>query len=469
MATNDELSKIWHIVLGELEVELGKSNFSLYLKNSALLALSDGIATIGFPSKITGDQASSRYYALIQNTLQKISKVSPLSLIFEVDSSLGTKNQHPDNSDSFGPIFSLPKDDSTAYTEAVKRSRLRQDFSFDEFCVSTSNQLAFAAAQSVGKNPGKNYNPLFLWGGVGVGKTHLMQAIGHEILRKNPRARVVYAPGEQFTNEIIEGIRTKNTREFKEKYRSADALLIDDIQFLSGKDTAQEEFFHTFNALQQNEKQVVLTSDRKPVDIKFIEDRLRSRFEGGLVADISTPDSELKTAICISKAHKRGIELSSTLAAAITNNVDNIRSLEGTLQRVVTESEIRNTPITEDLIVRVLGLPENLSQGNGGVGNRLDSRLVLDTVCAFYNLPIKLIKGEKRDKPIAQPRQIIMYLLKKNTGMTLEEIADFLGGRDHTTIMHGVKRVEGLLQNNDRIRGEISQLENRLHLLHQTS
>lgn len=460
MASTEELVSIWKTALGEIEVELGKSNFALFFKNSQLLSLEEGIARLGFPNKLTSDQVNSRYYALVQTALQKASKTTPLSLLFEI-APVDTKVLASDNIEDLGPLFASPVNDSNAVVEAIKRSHLRLDFSFDEFCVSTSNQLAFAAAQSVAKDPGRSYNPLFLWGGVGLGKTHLMQAIGHEILKKNPKARIVYAPGEQFTNEIIEGIRTKNTKDFKEKYRSANALLIDDIQFLSGKDTAQEEFFYTFNAIQQNEGQIVLTSDRKPSDIKDLTDRLRSRFEGGMVADISTPDSELKTAICMLKARKRGIELDNATASAIASSVDNIRSLEGALQKVMTMAQIKNSDLSEDLVRQSLDLP---NQESGGASARIDSRLVLDTVCEFYNLPIKLIKGDKRDKPIAVPRQIVMYLLKKHTGMTLVEIADFLGGRDHTTIMHGSKKVESLVESDERIKQEIAQIETRLHV-----
>ncbi len=453
-----KLHDLWRATLGELEVELGKNNFGIYLKNSSLLSLENGIAKLGFKNKGVAAQTGARYYAIIQNSLQKVSGVSPLSLTFEADTSVGSLAPSEPELES-GPLFSLPKEDKEELQASIKKSRLRPDFTFEEFCVSTSNQLAFAAATATAQNPGKNYNPLFLWGGVGVGKTHLMQAVGHEILRKNSRARVIYAPGEQFTNEIIAGIRSKNTAEFKDRYRSADALLIDDIQFLSGKDTAQEEFFHTFNAIQQHEGQIVMTSDRKPADISDLADRLRSRFEGGMVADISTPDSELKTAICQLKARKRGIELSEELAFAIAGNVDNIRSLEGTIQKIIVFAAANKREITPELIADVLKIPISDSQRSA---SRIDARVVLDRVCEFYELSIKLIKGEKRDKPIVLPRQVLMYLLKNKTGMTYEEIAAYVGGRDHTTIIHGVNKIEGLIETNERLRSEVEQLQKLL-------
>lgn len=452
MTSGENLEKIWQSVLGELEVELGKSNFGLYFKNSQLLSLENSVAKLGFSNPAVGKQADQRYYTVVQTALQKAAKIEKLSLVFETIQG----KQPATGNQNIGPLFEAPKQDREAIAFAIKHAGLRRDFVLEEFCVSTSNQLAFAAAQAVIKSPGKNYNPLFIWGGVGVGKTHLMQAIGHELLRQNPRLKVIYASGEQFTNEIIAGIRRQNTADFKEKYRSADALLIDDIQFLSGKDTAQEEFFHTFNAIQQREGQIVMTSDRKPADIKDLADRLRSRFEGGLVADISTPDSELKTAICILKARKRGIELSTSTAESLVNSVDNIRSLEGALQRVTSEAEVKKTPITEEFVAAVLKLPV---PGDQPPITKIDGRQILDLVCHYYNLPMKLLKSEKRDKPISEPRQILMYLLKINTRMTYMEIASFLNRADHTTIIHGVKKITGLLATNERITKEIKELQ----------
>lgn len=445
-----ELEKIWKAVLNEIEVDIGPSNLGIYFKNTRLTSLENNIAKIGFRNSGVAQQTNARYYAITQQALQKVSGISPLSLVFFADPELSKKETlSPENEEI--PLFAAKLDNTQELKEAIKRSGLRADFTFEEFCVSTSNQLAFAAATATAQNPGKNYNPLFIWGGVGVGKTHLMQAVGHEILRKNPRAKVIYATGEQFTNEIIAGIRTKNTADFKNKYRSAQALLIDDIQFLSGKDTAQEEFFHTFNAVTQNEGQIVMTSDRKPADIRDLADRLRSRFEGGMVADISTPDSELKTAICLSKARKRGVELSNNLAFVIANSVDNIRSLEGVLQKIIITAQTEKTPITPELVSRILKIPTPTE-------SHLDARTIIDKVCEYYNLPMKLIKGERRDKPIVIPRQIIMYLLKKKTSLTYEEIAANLGGRDHTTIIHGVEKITRLLETDEKIRRDVDKI-----------
>lgn len=447
------LDHIWKVVLGEIEVELGKNNCKVYFKNSQLTEIKDGVARLNFLNKAVCDQVNLRYYSLVQGALQKATNIEKLSLVFGVAE---RETKETEGEENVGPLFVAQKEDKEEILAAVKKAHLRQDFTFDEFCVSTSNQLPFAAAQAVALNPGKNYNPLFLWGGVGVGKTHLMQAIGHEILRKNPKARVIFAPGEQFTNEIVAAIRNKGTAEFKDKYRKVDALLIDDIQFFSGKETSQDEFFHTFNEIQQNEGQIVMTSDRKPADIRDLTDRLRSRFEGGLVADISTPDTELKTAICIHKASKRGIELSNVLAELITANVDNIRTLDGELQKIIMVTGTKKMPITEDLIREILGVKKKEPSSH------IDARTITDQVCEFYDLPMKVIKGEKRDKPIAVPRQILMYLLRKKAGMTLEEIADYIGGRDHTTIMHGIHKVELLLSENERIRSDVHNLEDKL-------
>ncbi|MCL4389980.1 MAG: chromosomal replication initiator protein DnaA [Patescibacteria group bacterium] len=451
----ENLDTVWKAVLGELEVDLGKANFGLYFKNSELLSLENGVGKIGFPNQAISRAADQRYYVLIQEALQKAAKISPLSLVFEVVEKPAVAET------DLGPLFETPKVDKEAVSLAAKRAGLRVDYTLEEFCVSTSNQLAFAAAQAVAQKPGQNYNPLFLWGGVGVGKTHLMQAIGHELLRKNSNARVVYASGETFTNEIIAGIRRQNTADFKEKYRSAEALLIDDVQFLSGKDTAQEEFFYTFNAIQQHEGQIIMTCDRKPADIKDLTDRLRSRFEGGLVADISTPDSELKTTICILKAKKRGVELSTIIAAYIADNVNNIRSLDGAVQSVVSTSQTTKQEITLEFVAKVLKFPIK----NDSPESKIDARRVLDEICSFYTVPIKSIKSHQRDRPIARPRQILMYFLRKHTTMTLDEVADFLGGRDHTTILHGVKNIETLIARDASLKNDVDKISQKMGLV----
>ena len=444
------LEKIWRTVLGELEVDVGKGNFRLYFYKTTLVSLENGVAKVGFKNKAVADLVNARYYALIQTSLQKITQISPLSLVFEI-----LPQEEIEKIEDLGPLFTEKKENREEWQAAVKRCGLRGDFTFEDFCVSTSNQLAFAAATAVAQTPGKSYNPFFIWGGVGVGKTHLMQAVGLEILRKNPRAKVIYASSEEFTNEIIAGIRSKNTTDFKNKYRSADALLIDDVQFLGGKDRVQEEFFHTFNTLQQKEGQVIMTSDRKPSDIKYIEDRLRSRFEGGMVTDISTPDTELKTAICVLKAKNRGIELSNDLAFILASNVDNIRTLEGQLQRIIIEAQSQRLPINADLINKILKVP---ATSNQQLATSISPHAILEKLCDYYNLPMKLIKGEKRDKAVAVPRQILMYLIRKNTGITYEEIAAFLGGRDHTTVMHGVQKIESLILTNEKIRNDVDKL-----------
>lgn len=455
MPQEEKLQILWNSVLGELEVDLGKNTFALYFKNSQLLSLENGIVKLGFRNKAVGAQVSARYYTLIQAALQKHTKTEKISLIFEELHRSSEEKQ----SEEIGPLFETPKPDKAATAAAIKHVGLRSDYVLEEFCVSTSNQLAFAAAQAVIQNPGKNYNPLFLWGGVGVGKTHLMQGVGHELLRRNPYAKVVYASAETFTNEIIAGIRRQNTADFKEKYRSAEALLIDDIQFLSGKDTAQEEFFHTFNTIQQREGQIIMTSDRKPVDIKGLADRLRSRFEGGLVTDISTPDSELKTAICLLKARKRGIELSTNIASYIASNVENIRSLDGAVQLVISKAASLNEEITPKFVSETLKFPP---LDTSAPSPKLDARQVLDNICTYYSIPMKLIKGTQRDRFIARPRQILMYLLKKHTPMTLDEIASFLGRRDHTTVMHGVKNIESLLVTNPQTKNDVDKIEQNL-------
>ncbi|MBM3205575.1 chromosomal replication initiator protein DnaA, partial [Candidatus Shapirobacteria bacterium] len=298
-----------------------------------------------------------------------------------------------------------------------------------------------------------------LYGGVGVGKTHLMQAIAHEVLKRNPRAKIIYCMGEEFTNEIVNAIREKTTKEFKQKYRSTRLLMVDDIQFIAGKTAVQEEFFHTFNAIWRVGGQIVLTSDRKPEEISKLEDRLRSRFEGGLTIDIEPPDFELRTAILLIKAQQKNIKLPMDVAQLIASNITSTRKLEGFLIRLMTESQTKKQAITLELTHALLG------QDNGTIfpQKMVKPREVLSTVASFYNLRLSDLVGPKRDKKIALPRQIVMYLLRNDLKVSLMDIGRFLGDRDHTTIMHGVEKVTRFLPESEDLRVEMVGIRKKLY------
>lgn len=324
------------------------------------------------------------------------------------------------------------------YKLATQKAHLREDFSFDTFAVSGSNEMAHAAAQAVAKQPGQVYNPLFLWGGVGVGKTHIMQAIGNVILKENPDTPLLYCMGEEFLNEIISAIRTKRTMEFKEKYRNLKVLLIDDIQFIAGKDTAQEEFFHTFNAITRAGGQVIMTSDRPPYDIHPLEERLRSRFEAGLTVDIQQPTFELRTAILLIKSQKRGLELPMEIAQMIASEVESARKLEGVLSKLHSTLFLTNQPLSKDLVRSVLGNESRpvVSRKKVKPGH------ILRAVTSHFHVSPNTLRSGSRKREYVQARHVAMYLLKSELDLPYTEIGASFGGRDHTSVMHAVQKIE---------------------------
>ncbi len=448
---------LWKNVLEELKISISEAVYKTLFHNSCLITLENNIATIGCPSPYIKDLIEKRYYSLLKDILDRQTKQNN-SLLFTVKTILPSKKTET------GPLFDQPIEDipkTIIRTEEIGNTfKLRNDFTFDTFAVSSSNQLPFAAATAVAKNPGTAYNPLFLWGGVGVGKTHLMQAIAHEILKSHPRFKIIFCAGEEFTNEIINAIRSKTTDQFKKRYRSAQLLLLDDIQFIAGKETVQEEFFHTFNAIQKEGGQVVLTSDRPPAEISKLEERLRSRFEAGLIADIPSPDFELRTAILLIKAKQKGIDLPMDLAQTIAANVDQNRRMEGFLTRLITESQTKNVPISPELVNSILGRNTTETENNN---KNIKPKEIMEKVAEYYHLKPSQLKAATRVKEIALPRQILMYLLRIEFNLPLMEVGKIIGGRDHTTIMYGVDKITNLLKENEDLRVDISGIKQKLY------
>lgn len=434
-----EFEELWKTVLGEIEVEVSRANFLTLFKNTSLLSIEENIATVASPSAISIDLLKKRFCPLIKKSLDKQTGRN-IRVVFVAKSIERAGNITQKD----GPLFSN-------ITIQVKKTlaRVRPDFTFQSMAVSSSNQLAFVSAQTVAKNLGRSYNPLFIYGPVGVGKTHLMQAIANEVFEKNADKKIVYATSEEFTNEVVEAIRTNDTARMKRRFRTVDLLLIDDVQFIAGKDRVQEELFHTFNILIDNASQVVLSSDRPPNEIKKLEKRLSSRFAAGLTVDIEPPDFELRTAILLIKAKKIGVDLPIEAAKALAEKVQDVRSLEGALLRVVTQATISREEITLDLVLKILGV------GIHGGENHFHSEDVVNCVCSYYNIKPTLIKGPKRDASLVKARQITMFLLKKELGLTYVEIGNVLGGRDHTTIIHGVGKIEKLLSLKSHISSDI--------------
>lgn len=443
--TND---LIWKSVLEELKISISKAHFQTLFLNTQLISLDNNIATIGCPSGYIQSLIENRYYSLIKDILDRQTKTNN-SLIFVIKAV-------PSKFSESGPLFAQFNQENN---KIKNDHRLKADFTFENFAVSSSNQLPFAAASAVAKNPGTAYNPLFIWGGVGVGKTHLMQAIGHEIIKNDPTAKVLYCLGEEFTNEIIDAIRNKTTDHFKKKFRSVRILLLDDVQFIAGKVTVQEEFFHTFNAVQREGGQIVLTSDRPPEEISKLEERLKSRFEAGLIIDISAPDFELRTAILLIKARQREIELPMDIAQLIAANIESVRKIEGFLTRLLSESQTKNIPISSEVVHSLLG--KSLLDLRS-FQKEIKPKALLETVAEYYHLKTSQIKGDTRVKEIVLPRQILMYLLRIELNLPLMEVGKILGGRDHTTIMYGVEKITNLLKDNESIRVDIAGIKHRI-------
>ncbi len=347
------------------------------------------------------------------------------------------------------------------YKLAAQKAHLREDFTFDSFAVSGSNEMAYAAASAVAQTPGAVYNPLFLWGGVGVGKTHLMQSIGNVILRQNPETRINYCMGEEFLNEIIGAIRNKKTLEFKERYRQLNVLLIDDIQFIAGKDTAQEEFFHTFNAITRAGGQIIMTSDRPPHEIHPLEDRLRSRFEGGLTIDIQQPTFELRTAILLIKAQKLALELPMNLAQIIASEVESTRKLEGVVFKLHSAHRFQNKPLDENLVRMVLG------QESKPVITRQNVKpsSIVRAVTSHFHVSANTLRGESRKREYVTARHIAMYLMKSELDVPYAEIGHTFGGRDHSSVMHAVAKIEKDMKENSTLNQHISAIRVSLSAL----
>ncbi len=447
--TNKEL---WQDVLVDMKKQLSLANFLTLFKPTTLLALDDNIATIAAPSTMITTMLEKRFSQDIKAALdQKTGKNNDLLFITQVIA-------QEDTGEKAGPLFAeseIKMADKPAATTSQPTMighlpRVRAEYTFATFAVSGSNQLAFTAASTVAKNIGTFYNPLFLYGPVGVGKTHLMHAIANEVYQKDPNKKIIYITSEEFTNEVVDAIRTNSTAQMKRRFRGATLLLIDDIQFVEGKERVQEELFHTFNILIDNSAQICLSSDRPPHEIKKLEKRLSSRFAGGLTVDIEQPDTELKTAILQMKAQKYLQNLPPDVAALIADRVEDTRTLEGLLLRVITEATTNNTQITLEIAEQALGMAKREERAN------LHAEDVIREVGEFYGVKKTQLTGPKRDASLVKARQIVMYLLKTELSLTHVEIGNILGGRDHTTVMHGVDKITQLVEKKTGVDLEIS-------------
>jgi len=458
--------QIWSQVQEELRFQLAKRTYDMWLKNTSVVEADGSIFRIGVPSKLAKDWLEDRFSGLIQETLQAVTGsevdidfvISPTGhrhpVISDADSDLprenGRENGHENGHDNGVEAQEI---------EPIVSSALNARFKFSSYVVGHNSQFAHAAAKAVAEAPGDSYNPLFIYGGVGLGKTHLMHAIGHEVHDRFPRKRVVYLTSEQFTNEVISSIATARMGEFRHKYRTVDVLLIDDVQFLAGKDRTKEEFFHTFNALHEINKQIVISSDRPPKEIPTLEDRLRSRFEWGLIADIQSPDFETRLAILHSKLGGHANLVPEDVLSFIAHKVQrNIRELEGALTRVQAFAAVHQRPVDTDEAARLLAdiIP-------AGTRKPINVERIQTLVADFYNVTMDDMKGKRRDKHIVFPRQVAMFLVREETPSSLPAIGKAFGGRDHTTALHSIEKIANELKEDERLRYEVQAIRERLY------
>ncbi|HSW78719.1 MAG TPA: chromosomal replication initiator protein DnaA [Candidatus Babeliales bacterium] len=455
-------SGLWQAVLGEIELSVSRGNYVTWFKNTQLVRQKDDVLTVGVPNIFVKNQLEKKFNELVIEVLAK-NGVKPERVEYKIHS--GISPQINDSSE---------KPETTEKLELVKpagrqrpsilnlthsyRQGLNERYTFENFVPGAGNELAYAACQSITNSPGTKYNPLFLYGGVGIGKTHLIQAVGNTILSKKPEARIVYASTEQFVQEFVDAIRfKKNTSDFAGFYRGADVLIVDDVQFLAGKERVQEEFFHTFNALYQANHQIIMSSDKPPKDIPTLEERLRSRFAWGMTIDMQTPDFETRCAILQTKASDQNVVLPQDVVEFLATRIQsNIRELEGALNQLIAFCEMRG--VEPDLQITI-----TMFEGAKGRPKHISSRSIIERTAKHFHISIEEILGPKRDKDIVVPRQIAMYMLRSELHLSFPKIAHELGRKDHTTAIHSIEKIQRELNYNGPIRQYVNELKEKLY------
>lgn len=443
-----DIITLWNKVLQLIKGELSPPSFNAFFKQLIPVKIENDNIILLAPNEFTKGILEDRYLSLLETSIDQVSlKKYTIKFVLDYNFEEEKKESKKTKKSSF-----------ENYELENSISSLNPKYTFDTFVIGNSNRFAHAACVAVAESPAKAYNPLFLYGGVGLGKTHLMHAIGHHIIDVKKDSKVVYVSSEKFTNELINSIKDDKNEEFRNKYRNIDILLIDDIQFIAGKERTQEEFFHTFNSLHEANKQIIISSDRPPKEIPTLEDRLRSRFEMGLITDIQAPDFETRIAILRKKAQLENIIVSNDVMNHIANNIkSNIRELEGALTRVVAYSSLTNKEITVELAVEAL---KDIIINNET--KDISVKRIKDTVCSFFGVDIEDIDSKKRTKAIAYPRQIAMYLSRELTDLSLPKIGQEFGGRDHTTVLHAYEKINKSIKDDDNARNTIDKLLKKL-------
>ena len=438
-----DLTELWQKSLEILRQEIAPVSFETWIVPIKPIAVSNSTVILKIDDSFIKNTVETKYYNLIENTIKHLMGSNYKIAITETEN-INTEEKAQSN--------------KSEKQKSEFESNINPEYVFSTFVVGNSNRLAHAAALAVAESPATAYNPFFLYGGVGLGKTHLMHSIAHYILENNPNAKVLYVSCEKFTNELINSIRDDKNEEFRRKYRNIDVLLIDDIQFISQKERTQEEFFHTFNALYDAHKQIIISSDRPPKEIKTLEERLRSRFEWGLIADINPPDYETRIAILKKKAENDNIVVNDEVYEYIAKNiVSNIRELEGALTRVVAYSQLTQEKISKSLAENAL---KDIFSDQAAIEVTPDR--IQEVVAAYYNIRPEDITGSKRSSNIAYPRQIAMYLTRRMLDISLPKIGESFGGRDHTTVIHAINKIDDNLKKDKNLQSVIFELENRI-------
>lgn len=458
---------MWEAALGELELELSKANFTTWFEETFIIKNDAGAISIAVPSDFNKRWLETKYHQSILKALRRIADDDVKSVVYVVSTKQKPKNTVTIETAATPELPATPRETqpSSKKTASLSHDPLISDFglnpryTFENFIVGKKNELANAACLAVADAPGTVYNPLFIYGGVGLGKTHLMQAVGNAVSIRDPKKKILYVSCETFTNEYIRSVGEGRADQFKDKYRSVDILMVDDIQFLAGKEGTQEAFFHTFNHLHQNNKQIILTSDRPPRAIPTLEHRLISRFEGGMIVDVSIPDLETRIAILGQKCQEKGYDLSAEILQFISSNVQhNVRELEGALNRVMAYHQLNKTTPTLESVKSVLS---SISQApkRGAV----TTKKILVTVAEYFEIENKDIVGNSRKKELVVPRQIAMYLMREEVHASYPNIGQELGGRDHTTAMHACQKIDQLKEQDEKMGNDIALIKQRLY------
>lgn len=450
--TNEEL---WQAVLGELELTLSRANFTIWFKHTFVMSREGARLLVGVPNTFTKTWFENKYHQAIVKAIRNITHDEVSEVIYQVES----RRSAPLMQSALLEETNVARASIPAASHAVDEHGLNPRYVFNSFVVGKNNELAHAAARAIVDKPGEVYNPFFIYGGVGLGKTHLMQAIGHEILRCRPNSHVLYASCEKFTNDFVYSIKNGNAEHFKDHYRTVDVLLIDDIHFMTGKEQTQEQFFHTFNELHQQNKQIIISSDRPPKALPGLEQRLLSRFEWGMIADISFPDLETRIAIIEAKLLERSFSLPREIISHIASAIQsNIRELEGALNRIIAHHQLNRTKPTAEsvrcILETIISAPKH---------GAITPKQLIKVVSQYFDISVDDLTGESRKKELVTPRQIVMYLMREEIKSSFPNIGSELGGRDHTTAMHAYSKITNEVECNERMRQDVALIRQRLY------